>query len=125
MATTFNGMLVINFANQAFSINFVTKNSTYYKNELSSGKMEVIGKFKSKGEEYDVLNSNFVCSGNFGLGYFCPSIGVGYADANFGLLGCASEEIAQHFGRYFGMLITKAKFGDITDFEVIEDYTQK
>lgn len=104
---------------------FVTKNSTYYKKELSSGKMEVIGKFKSKGEEYDVLNSNFACSDISGLGCFCPRIGVGYADANFGLLGCVSEEIAIYFGKHFGMLITEAKYGDTIDFEVISDHYQK
>lgn len=35
--------------------------------------------------------------------------------------GCASREIAQHFGKYFGMLITEAKYADIVDFEVIEE----
>ena len=34
---------------------FVTKSSTYYKSEIDSGKMEVIGKIKSEGEEYNVL----------------------------------------------------------------------
>lgn len=42
-----------------------------------------------------------------------------------GFLGCASEEIAKHLSKYFGMLITEAKFGDIIDFEIIENYTQK
>lgn len=38
-----------------------------------------------------------------------------------GFLGCASKEIAKHFGKYFGMLITTAKYADIIkDFEVIE-----
>lgn len=36
-------------------------------------------------------------------------------------LGCASEEIAEHLGKYFGMLITEAKYGDMVDFEIIED----
>ena len=45
----------------------------------------------------------------------------GNAGANMGFLGCASKEIAQHFGKYFGMLITEAKYGDIVDFEVIEE----
>lgn len=99
---------------------FVTKNSTYYKDELSSGKMEVIGKFKSKGEEYNVLNSNFACSSITGLGCFSPSSGVGYANANFGLLGCISKEIAIYFGKHFGMLITEAKYGDLEDFVIIK-----
>ena len=36
-----------------------------------------------------------------------------------GFLGCASEEIARHFGKYFGMLITEAKYGDLPDFEIV------
>lgn len=41
--------------------------------------------------------------------------------ANVGFLGCASKEIAQHFGEYFGMLITEAKYGDMVDFKIIKD----
>lgn len=36
---------------------FVTKSSTYYKREINSGKMEVIGKIKSEGKEYNVLGN--------------------------------------------------------------------
>ena len=46
------------------------------------------------------------------------------ADANFGFLGCATKKIAQHFGKYFGMLITEAKYGDMVDFEIIENKYQ-
>ena len=46
--------------------------------------------------------------------------GVDFANANIGFLGCATKEIAKHFGKYFGMLITEAKFGDLPDFEIIE-----
>lgn len=95
---------------------FITKSSIYY----NSDKMEVIGKFKYKGEEYCVLNSSVTYSGTFGLGCFSPSTDVGYADTNFGLLGCVSEEIAIHFGKYFGMLITEAKYGDLEDFIIIK-----
>ena len=99
---------------------FVTKSSTYYKSEINSGKMEVIGKIKSEGEEYNVLGGFADVGGNDGLGYFCSNYGVGVADANTGFLGCANKEIAQHFGKYFGMLITEAKYGDLSDFEIIE-----
>ena len=34
---------------------FIIKNSTYYNSELNSGRMKVIGKIKSEGEEYNVL----------------------------------------------------------------------
>lgn len=78
--------------------------------------MEVIGKIKSAGKEYNVLGGDATFGG---LGYFYYFDGVGHADIGF--LGCASKEIAQHFGKYFGMLITTAKYADIIkDFEVIE-----
>lgn len=87
---------------------FVIKSSTYYKSEINSGKMEIIGKIKSEGKEYNVLG-----------GGFDSFNGVAYA--NVGFLGCASMEIAEYFGKYFGMLITTAKYADIIkDFEVIE-----
>lgn len=101
---------------------FVTESSTYYKSEINSGKMEVIGKIKSEGEEYNVLGGHAYDGGYAGLGLFYSHDGVGYAFADVGFLGCATKEIAQHFSRYFGMLITEAKYGDIVDFEIISDH---
>ena len=97
---------------------FVTKSSTYFKSYINSGKMEVIGKIKIKGEVYNVL-------GDCGcLGGFSSINGVGASDANVGFLGCATKEIAEHFSKYFGMLITEAKYGDLHDFEIIENKYQ-
>ena len=101
---------------------FVTKSSTYYKSEINSGKMKVIGKIKSEGEEYNVLGDFAAYGGNAGLGYFSSNNGVGDAYANIGFLGCANKEIAQHLGKYFGMLIIEAQYGDMVDFEIISDY---
>ena len=101
---------------------FVTKSSTYYKSEINSGKMKVIGKIKSEGEEYNVLGGYANHGGFTGLGYFDSNGGVGNATAAVGFLGCANEEIAKHLGKYFGMLITEAKYGDIVDFEIISGY---
>ena len=98
---------------------FVTKSSTYYKSDVNSCRMEVIGKIKSEGEEYNVLGG-YADHGGAGLGYFHSNDGVGDANADIGFLGCANEKIAQHFGKYFGMLITEAKYGDMVDFEIIE-----
>ena len=99
---------------------FASKSTTFYKNELNSGKIEVIGKIKSEGKEYNVLGGG-ADSGGAGLGSFDSFNGVGSAYANVGFLGCANKEIAEHFGKYFGMLITTAKYADIIkDFEVIE-----
>lgn len=100
---------------------FVTKSSTYYKSEINSGKMEVIGKIKSEGEEYNVLGGE-AADGNYaGLGGFHSHNGVSsVSTADVGFLGCANKEIAQHLGKYFGMLITEAKYGDLSDFEIVE-----
>lgn len=100
---------------------FVTKSSTYYKSDINSDKMEVIGKIKSEGVEYNVLGGS-ADNGGAGLGGFYFGAGVGLATAFIGFLGCANKEIAQHFGKYFGMLITEAKYGDMVDFEIIRDH---
>lgn len=99
---------------------FATKSSTYHKSDINSGKMEVIGKIKSEGEEYNVLGGDTSLGGYAGLGNFSSRNGVGNAIASIGFLGCATKEIAQHLGKYFGMLITEAKYGDMVDFEIIE-----
>lgn len=99
---------------------FRTKSSTYYKGEINSGKMEVIGKIKSEGEEYNVLGGDASDGGCAGLGSFRSGSDAGFTFAAVGFLGCANKEITQHFGKYFGMLITEAKYGDMVDFEIIE-----
>ena len=100
---------------------FVTKSSTCYKSDINSGKMEVIGKIKSEGKKYNVLGGSASFDGYAGLGFFYSYGGVGDANAAIGFLGCANKEIAEHLGKYFGMLITEAKYGDmIEDFEIIE-----
>ena len=101
---------------------FVTESSTHYESELNSGKMEVIGKIKSKREEYNVLGGDAGTGGIAGLGNFRSSNGVGDAFASVGFLGCANKEIAQHLGKYFGMLITEAKYGDMVDFKIISSH---
>lgn len=98
---------------------FVTENCTCYENELKSGKMEVIGTIKNEGILYNVLSGNIYRSIYNGLGCSYNSFGINIADNNYAILGCATKEIAKHFGTYFGMLITEAKFGDIHDFTII------
>lgn len=55
---------------------FVTKSSTYCKSELNSGKIEIIGKIKSEGEEYNVLGGDTNIAGTASLGYFHSNNGV-------------------------------------------------
>lgn len=101
---------------------FVLESSTYYKSELDSDEMEVIGKIKSEGILYNVLGGYAILGGTAGLGLFDSYNGVAGANAIVGFLGCASQEIAQHFGKYFGMLITEAKYADMVDFEMLSSY---
>ena len=90
----------------------VNKNSTLYKSKLDFGEMEIIGKIKVGKTEYNILSGGAICS--------CASVGC---FGNYGeFLGCATEEIAKHFGKYFGMTITKAKYGNLEDFEIITNY---
>lgn len=102
---------------------FITKDSICYRDKIESNKMEVVGKFKSNGEVYRVL-SGTPCFCGEGLGLFNQSNGLGGGYASSGFLGCATKEIAEHFGKYFGMLITESKYADMVDFEIIENKYQ-
>lgn len=104
---------------------FITKDSIYYKTEINSGKFEIIGKIKSEGKEYYVLGNYAYNNGYPGLGSFVSHQGVSTSDGTHnGFLGCASNEIAQHFGKYFGMLIIEAMYADMVDFEIVENKYQ-
>lgn len=103
---------------------FTIENSTYYEGDVNSGIMEVIGKIKANGIVYNVFGDCAGRSGYDGLGNLRFYDNVGFANASVGFLGCASKGIAQHFSKYFGMLITEAKYGDMVDFEIVENKYQ-
>ena len=98
----------------------ITFNTILYKDKLDINEIEIIGKIKNEEQEYYVLGGSAYRGANLGLGSFDYDIKRASANANVGFLGCATEEIAKHFGKYFGMLITEAKYGDMVDFEIIE-----
>ena len=102
-------------------IPITSKTSTFYKKELNTGAMEIIGEIRSNGIAYYVLNGRATYTVNYGLASIDIYYNVGHTGSNVAFFGCATEEIAQHFGKYFGMLITEAKFGDLKDFEIIEE----
>nr|DAG91715.1 MAG TPA: hypothetical protein [Crassvirales sp.] len=97
----------------------MTTDSSYYKKELEANKIEIIGSIKYEGISYKVLSSTGYYS-NPGLGCFISDIRVGLAEGNSAFLGCATKEIAKHFSKYFGMLITEAKYGDLPNFEIVD-----
>lgn len=99
----------------------ITKSCIFYKEEINSGIMEIIGKIKSEGEEYNVLGGTVDYNKGNGLSNFNAGmrVDVASASATIGFFGCANKEIAEHLGKYFGMLITEAKYGDLVDFDII------
>lgn len=99
----------------------ICRDSTCYSAEIKTGKMKIVGKFKVEGEIYLILGDSATTSLTCfsGLSAFDPKDGSGLTFPNIGFLGCASREIAEHFSRYFGTLITKAKYGDLKGFEII------
>lgn len=102
-------------------IPLITKDCTYYKNELNSGEMEVIGKIKTERKEYKVLGGSAFDCGGEGLACFDCFTFVCKTISDIGFLGCATKGIAEYFGKYFGMLITEARYGDLNDFKITED----
>lgn len=101
--------------------NPITTEFATYNFDLKRG--EVIGKVKIEEKIYVVYGNLAMGNTLTGLGSF-ESEKVGYSYAGTGLLGCATKEIAQHFSKYFGLLITEAMYGDMVDFEIIENKYQ-
>ena len=97
----------------------MTTDSTYYEKEIKANRLEIIGNITNEGVLYKVLGNAGECA-YVGLGCFDSSRRIGFADANSAFLGCATKEIAEHFSKYFGMLITEAKYGDLPDFNIVD-----
>lgn len=100
----------------------ITINTHAFDAELKSGKMEIVGRIKVEGEEYNVLGGDYGGLNNCsGLGSFGCQTGICYTHADYAFLGCANKEIARHFSRYFGVLIIESMFGDLDGFKVVRD----
>lgn len=97
----------------------IPEGCNYYKEQINSGIFQIIGKVKIEGVKYNVLGGGVTYDINSGLGGFNYQTGICRCRSEVSLFGCATKEIAEHFGKYFGMLITTAKYAD-EDFEVIE-----
>lgn len=92
----------------------------YYKEQIESGIFQIIGKVKIEGVKYNVLGGGITYDVNSGLGGFNYQTGICRCRSEVSLFGCATKEIAEHFGKYFGMLIPEAKYAKCAGFEVIE-----
>ena len=99
----------------------IPEGCNYYKEQINSGIFQIIGKVKIEGVKYNVLGGGITYDINSGLGGFNYQTGICKCRSEVSLFSCATKEIAEHFGKYFGMLITVAKYADIIkDFEIIE-----
>lgn len=97
---------------------FISYSSTLYDSEIKSGDLDVIGKINSKGVEYKVIGGSAdwfrpFCFDDFDTDEYKPCDHIMAA-----LFGFASVEIAKHFSKYFGMLITEAKYGNLPYFQI-------
>lgn len=78
-----------------------------------------VANFKAKEDNkvYTLVVGNYNSCGS-GLGSFGGEYGV--VNANRGLLGCKSKEIAEYFGITFGKLIFDAVYGQYKNYEWVE-----
>ena len=99
----------------------IRRDSIYCSDKIKEGKIKIVGKFKVEGEIYLILGDSAIAGVTCfsGLSAFNPKNGSSQAFSNIAFLGCASREIAEHFSKYFGTLITEAKYGDLKGFEII------
>ncbi len=94
----------------------ILSTSIYYKD---SNETE-IAKVRIGHDIFTLLGGNAYSGTYAGLGRFFYYGGVAYSGASVGFLGCATKEIAQHMGIYFGKEIFEAKYSDFIDFEWID-----
>lgn len=100
----------------------VIKGLTCSSRDLDRNKHEKLGVFISEGITYEIFNGgDSPCCDYKGLSDFSPHRQFGYVSADKGFLGCATEDVSRHLGKYFGILIIKAMYADIVDFEIIEE----
>lgn len=103
------------------NISVIPKNSTYYKGQIDLSEIEIIGRIKYRGEEYYVLNGSAIYSRFIDFNNLKFNNDFNRTFVNFELLGYTKRKIAEHFGKYFGMLITEAKYVDVDDFTITND----
>lgn len=100
----------------------IDMNCNLYKADIDGGFLKSLGIIETEGKQYYVLGGYATNSISNDLSNFYFNSGAGECKADLAFLGCATKEIAKHFGEYFGMLITEAKYGDLKDFEIIRTF---
>lgn len=89
--------------------------------EDSCFKNKLIGKIKSEGKEYVVVNSSAHYGSDAGLGCVNSRSGLSNVDSYISFLQVSSKEIAEHLSKYFGKLIFEVMYGGSNcDWEWVE-----
>ena len=89
--------------------------------EDSCFKNKLIGKIKSEGKEYVVLNSCAHHCSDAGLGCVNSRSGLSNVDSYISFLQVSSKEVAEHLSKYFGKLIFEVMYGGSNcDWEWVE-----
>lgn len=97
---------------------FCSLNDTHFSTYIKTKNLDIIGTIEYKNIHYKILGGDTRYCSTTGVGCFDSLNSVGISDASIGFLGCANKEITQHFSKYFGVLITQAKFGDLEGIEI-------
>lgn len=103
----------------------ITTESTYFDTELQNNKLQEIMAIEIDGKKYKLLGGRAYTGSYSGISRFSSRFGVATSLECNGFLGCATREIAEHFSKYFGILITKAKFGELIKTKEIIQKVQK
>ena len=89
--------------------------------EDSCFKNKLIGKIKTEGKEYVVLNSNAHYGSDAGLGCVNSRSGLSNVNSYVSFLQVSSKEIVEHLSKYFGKLIFEVMYGGSNcDWEWVE-----
>lgn len=100
----------------------VIKGSTCYRGAKEIDKYEKLGEFTSERIIYEIFYVGVYSEIDYkGLGKYNPDYRYSFIKIDTGLLGCATEDIARHFGKHFAMLIMEAMYADIVDFKIVEE----
>lgn len=80
----------------------------FYLPNKKPSNMKTIAALRVNGQKYLLVGGFGDCGSYGGLGSFSSGSGYGYSDADLGLLGCKSREIAQYMSEQFGKIIFDA-----------------
>lgn len=104
---------------------FFKNNSPYYNELVDKNNWEKIGEIIYSDVTYSIMSDSADAGNVTGLACYNPHDSICYCYTDVGFLGCVTEEIAKHFGKYFGLFIITAMYGNLPNIQIkdIKDNT--